>query len=301
MGMREKDNLFLQKIRFLASDNPYFGELAGIAKEMGGQNLPVLVTSPDLLFRNFFSETVAFCRFKESGHFEKFDALKSENLVSKIQQVKNESVIFIDRIECLSVDLQSEILEMIENGFFESRKILFIAGSETSIEESESNGRLSAKLAFRLGLVKVNILSLNEIKNGAVTIAWILLNDANSHSGKDIKGFSESALEEIQNHFWRAGVFELKSVIDFAVSVCESEYISLENLPFGKADSGDANTAVFNSLGEDKSMKTALDSFKRYYVTKILEENGNNQTRAAKVLGLQRTYVSRLLNELQIR
>ncbi len=299
--MTEKDNLFLQKIRFLAGDNSYFGELAGIAKEMGGQNLTIFVNSSDHLFRIFFSETVAFCRFKESGHFETFDAVRSENILSKIRQVNSDSVIFLDRIEYLSIDLQSEILELIERGYFESRRILLIAGSETSLEESHEKGKISAKLAFRLGLVKLNILSLNEIKGGATSLAWILLNDANIHSCKDIKGFSESALEKIQNHFWKTGVFELKSVVDFAVSVCESEYISVENLPLGKADSGDVNEAVFNSLGDDKSMKTALDSFKRYYVTKILEENGNNQTKAAKVLGLQRTYVSRLLNELQIR
>lgn len=299
--MTEKDNLFLQKIRFLAGDNPYFGELAGIAKEMGGQNLTVFVNSSDHLFRKVFSETVAFCRFKESGHFETLDVVKSENILSKINQVNPDSVLFLDRIERLSIDLQTEVLELIESGFFENRKILLIAGSEFSLEDSQEKGKISAKLAFRLGLVKLNILSLNEIKGGATSLAWILLNDANIYSCKDIKGFSESALEEIENHYWKSGVFELKSVVDFAVSVCESEYISIENLPLGKADSGDVNEAVLNSLGNDKSMKSALDSFKRYYVTKILEENGNNQTKAAKVLGLQRTYVSRLLNELQIR
>jgi len=299
--MTEKDNLFLKKIKFLANENTYFGELAGIAKEMGSRQLTVLVSSSDPFFRKIFSETISFCRFKESGHFEMLDSLKSENVISKIRESEKNSVLFMDRIECLSVDLQSELLELMESGFFESQNILFIAGSETKVEEAEEKGRLSAKLAFRLGLMKVNILSLNEIKGGAEALAWVLLIGANSSSGKDIKGFSESALEAIQNHYWKNGMFELKAVIDFAVSVCESEYISVENLPFGKADSGDANSAVFNSLGEDKSMKNALDSFKRYYVTKILEENGNNQTRAAKVLGLQRTYVSRLMNELQIR
>ena len=51
----------------------------------------------------------------------------------------------------------------------------------------------------------------------------------------------------------------------------------------------------------DKSLKSAIDSFKREYVKKILEENGWNQTKTAKILGIQRTYVIRLINELQIR
>ena len=52
---------------------------------------------------------------------------------------------------------------------------------------------------------------------------------------------------------------------------------------------------------QDKSLKTAVNAFKKAYVTKILEENNWNQTKAAKVLGIQRTYVIRLMDELQIR
>jgi Nif-specific regulatory protein len=51
----------------------------------------------------------------------------------------------------------------------------------------------------------------------------------------------------------------------------------------------------------DKSLKTALDSFKKEYVTQILEENGWNQTKTARILGIQRTYVIRLINELHIQ
>ena len=51
----------------------------------------------------------------------------------------------------------------------------------------------------------------------------------------------------------------------------------------------------------DKSLKTALDTFKKEYVTQILEENGWNQTKTAKILGIQRTYVIRLINELHIQ
>ena len=53
--------------------------------------------------------------------------------------------------------------------------------------------------------------------------------------------------------------------------------------------------------GESKTLKNALEIFKKEYVTKILEENGWNQTKTAKVLGIQRTYVIKLINELNIQ
>ena len=53
--------------------------------------------------------------------------------------------------------------------------------------------------------------------------------------------------------------------------------------------------------GDDKTLKTALNKFKAAYITKILNETSWNQTEAGRILGIQRTYVSRLLNELNIR
>jgi Nif-specific regulatory protein len=51
----------------------------------------------------------------------------------------------------------------------------------------------------------------------------------------------------------------------------------------------------------DRTLHNAVNSFKRSYLLKILEECNWNQTKAGKVLGIQRTYVSRLMNELHIR
>jgi DNA-binding NtrC family response regulator len=52
---------------------------------------------------------------------------------------------------------------------------------------------------------------------------------------------------------------------------------------------------------EDKTLKTATVEFKKAYIARILSETVWNQTKAAKILGIQRTYLSRLLRELQIR
>ena len=51
----------------------------------------------------------------------------------------------------------------------------------------------------------------------------------------------------------------------------------------------------------DMSLKTAVDTFKKNYIKKVLDMTKNNQTKAAKVLDIQRTYLARLLNELGIR
>ena len=51
----------------------------------------------------------------------------------------------------------------------------------------------------------------------------------------------------------------------------------------------------------DKTLKSAIDNFKYAYVKKILQECSWNQTKAAKILDIQRTYISKLIKELRIR
>ena len=63
----------------------------------------------------------------------------------------------------------------------------------------------------------------------------------------------------------------------------------------------DTQVAAEPAMAEDRTLKTALNNFKKDYLTKILNETGWNQTAAARILDIQRTYVSRLMNELGIR
>jgi Nif-specific regulatory protein len=48
----------------------------------------------------------------------------------------------------------------------------------------------------------------------------------------------------------------------------------------------------------DRRLKPALNAFKANFIREVLDENGWNQTEAARALGIQRTYLSRLIKEL---
>ena len=81
-------------------------------------------------------------------------------------------------------------------------------------------------------------------------------------------------------------------------------YIHAADLRLNSKVSGDeprsTEIAVVQDDG-DRTLKTMITKFKKSYVVKILEETNWNQTEAGKILGIQRTYVSRLMNELGIR
>jgi Nif-specific regulatory protein len=55
-----------------------------------------------------------------------------------------------------------------------------------------------------------------------------------------------------------------------------------------------------NEQTGDRSLKAAINTFKAHFIEKVLEENNWNQTETARVLDIQRTYLSRLIKELAI-
>ncbi|MCD6123043.1 MAG: helix-turn-helix domain-containing protein, partial [Spirochaetales bacterium] len=50
----------------------------------------------------------------------------------------------------------------------------------------------------------------------------------------------------------------------------------------------------------NKSLKEAVNLFKKRFIKNTLEQNNWKQTKTAKMLGIQRTYLSRLIKELKI-
>ncbi|MCF0242601.1 MAG: sigma 54-interacting transcriptional regulator [Treponema sp.] len=301
--MLNKNDILNQKISFFEKNSPYFNEVYKIAKDFAVQNMPILVYSKDIVFRKWFSELVCYSKYSRADFFCYLpcSVVSSDKIVAFISNQKSGTVLLMDQIEKLSLDAQRDVLSLIDNESFIAKKITLIAGTSVDLEELTEADKFSKSLAFRLNLLKINLLSVSENKNEILALASYFLGIERFETGKDFKGFTDSAKSLLQNFFWKGGAGELKAAVSRAVIFGNPPLISAKDFDFAVSNSSDINSGVAESVIQDKSLKTAVDSFKRFYVKKILEENGNNQTKAAKVLGLQRTYVSRLMNELDLR
>ncbi len=292
-----------QRIQFFKKNSPYFGDLIKIAEDYSVQNMPVQVCSSDTLMRKWFSETICYCKYQTTAPFTYIpcSVVSSDSILKFLETCSGNSVVFLDQIEAKDLSFQADFFDIIQSESFVSRNILIVAGTSCNLDEKTEQNQFLKSLCFRLNLLKVAIPSINEIKSEIITFAEYFLALERFYSGKDFKGFSDSAKQALSEHYWNGGITELRNTVSNAVLKGEPPVISGKDLGFSSSIVNDIASDVSDNLSEDKSMKNALDSFKRVYVKKILEENGNNQTKAAKVLGLQRTYVSRLMSELDIR
>jgi Nif-specific regulatory protein len=109
---------------------------------------------------------------------------------------------------------------------------------------------------------------------------------------KHFNGFSESAIDAMLTYSWPGNIRELENCIERACVIARGKYIGRDDL-------------FFQQGGEEpgfseRNLKTALNVFKANFVRKVLDENAWNQTETAKALNIQRTYLSRLVRELNI-
>ena len=242
------------------------------------------------------------CRVYTAGEIEQFFSLvlqlPSLDFLGK--------TIFISGVENLSIELQEKLLVLIKTIREERKNIRFIFSTEVNIEDKIEQGLFLSDLYYTMSSVPVNVLPLRQRKEDIIPIAGYYFGKLKAVTGQNFEGFSEEAKEIMVSYFWPGNVAELKNAVERAFILGEPPFIKTADLALRTGnDSGSIDSArgilEAGQTAEDKTLKTAVNAFKKAYVTKVLEENNWNQTKTAKILGIQRTYVIRLIDELQIR
>jgi transcriptional regulator with PAS, ATPase and Fis domain len=109
---------------------------------------------------------------------------------------------------------------------------------------------------------------------------------------REITGFSEEAMALLQNYYFPGNVRELENIIEHAVAVARDETINVRDLP-----SDFSEISVF-SFEQPDSQMMPLREMERKYIEWVLSRVGRNKTRAAKVLGIDRSSLWRHLKNL---
>lgn len=201
----------------------------------------------------------------------------------------------IDEIGECSPIFQEKFLQYVISAASGNRTARISCSSSVNIEEKVSTGFFNAELYYRLSSLPVYVPPLRDRKEDIEQLALVFLAVHGKGYNKHFTGFSQEAIEVLQNTYWQGNASELDLCIErmCAVSVppvIEKDDLRLNILPV---------SGIFSD--SNKSLKSAVDRFKKQYIEQILNEVRWNQTETAKVLDIQRTYLSRLMKELDIK
>jgi DNA-binding NtrC family response regulator len=105
-------------------------------------------------------------------------------------------------------------------------------------------------------------------------------------------------VQALQQYQWPGNIRELDNVLTRALILCpddtiEPTYLHLADSPFPSANEAETGSPI-------RQYHESMDEFSRKVIEEALRRNGWNQTRAAEELGLQRTYLTKLLRQKDI-
>ena len=257
-----------------------------------------VTTSPVLFYGESGSGRKTFANFsyqvgnRTDKSFFYFDCKRAGEYDLEKVFISNGTV-FFDSIEFLDKNDQKILLEAIQTKL----DVKILVSTSLDLNNLVQKGEFLEELFFRLNVFPVRIPPLRTRTEDIVPIAEFFIHKYSALYVKNISGLSDASKALLESYSWPGNLNELDCVIERAVLLSDEGLIPADNLFLKTADD-----SVFDCVHpEDKTLKNAVNTFKRNYLIKILEECGWNQTKAGNVLGIQRTYVSRLMNELHIR
>jgi Nif-specific regulatory protein len=216
-------------------------------------------------------------------------------------ELADRGTIFLDEIGDLPLQLQSKLLRVIQQKTFEkigseisvTVNVRILAATNKDIEALVETGEFRRDLYYRLNVLPIYIPPLRQRPEDIPALAEYFLKKFIRETKKQFEGFSSDAMEAMLSYSWPGNIRELENCIERACVIGRDSLIRREDIFLNSGGKEGAD-------GGDRNLKTAINVFKAHFIQKVLEENHWNQTESAKALDIQRTYLSRLIKELDI-
>jgi transcriptional regulator with PAS, ATPase and Fis domain len=211
--------------------------------------------------------------------------------------------IFLDEIGTATPAMQVKLLRVLQEFEFEQ-----VGGAKTykvdtrvvlatneDLTQAVADGRFRQDLYYRVNVINIRLPSLRERIADIPLLSEHFLAKVRDESGKQVRGFTEEALNFMQRYRWPGNVRELQNVVERAVLLGKNATIGVEDLP---REMLDAQTHAALPTAAGRTLKEALEGPERQIILDALETHAWNRNQTAEVLGINRTTLYKKMKRL---
>ena len=203
--------------------------------------------------------------------------------------------IFLDEIGNLTYEVQVQLLRALQERKVKpigsnqeiAISVRLISATNENLRQAIEKGDFREDLYHRINEFTIRIPDLKERKEDLLLFANHFLDLANSELQKDIIGFDNDTMQLFQSYSWPGNLRQMKNVIKYATLLATGRYITRKELP----------EELTENLSSHTNIQLKNVEHERDLIRKALQECGNNKTRAAQLLGIDR---KTLYNKLKI-
>lgn len=203
--------------------------------------------------------------------------------------------IFLDEIGNLTYEVQVQLLRALQERKVKpigsnqeiAINVRLISATNENLRQAIEKGDFREDLYHRINEFTIRIPDLKERKEDLLLFANHFFDLANSELQKDIIGFDNDTMQLFQSYSWPGNLRQMKNVIKYATLLATGRYITRKELP----------EELTENLSSHTNIQLKNVEHERDLIRKALQECGNNKTRAAQLLGIDR---KTLYNKLKI-
>jgi DNA-binding NtrC family response regulator len=207
-------------------------------------------------------------------------------------EMANGGSIFLDEIGDISPATQAKLLRVLQE-----HQIERVGGSETltvdvrvltatnkNLEEAISKGLFREDLFYRLNVVSIEIPPLRKRREDVAPILEYYLHRFTKENKRKKISFSKEAWDALLRYDFPGNVRELENIVQRSVIMSRGEHITTEDLP--QVFRSQAKEASLPRSKADRSLTEQVEQLEKDLIFEALRVYNNNQSRAAKQLGI---------------
>ena len=207
-------------------------------------------------------------------------------------EIAGRGTVYLDAVGELPLDAQAKLLRLVEDKRVErlggtttyAVQARILASADAMMETAVRDGAFREDLYHRLRVLPLRIPPLRERREDIVPLAREFVRDAALRHGRGTVRLTSEAASVLERYEWPGNVRELKHVVERAVLSLErgEEDLGAPQLP------GDLFEDTASLYRADTIGSPTLEEVERRYIELVLRQVKNNQSEAARVLGISR-------------
>jgi transcriptional regulator with PAS, ATPase and Fis domain len=213
-------------------------------------------------------------------------------------QTAEGGTIFLDEISETGLSMQVKLLRVLQDkevymvGERHPQKVdaRIVAATNKDLLSLVKKGVFREDLYYRLNVITIDIPPLREREEDILLLVQHFAIKFAKEFGKPIPRFSENALQVLKSYYWPGNARELENIIQRLLIMSEEDIIDVPDLP------SLMRFSALRGIGPNRT----LAAVEAEYILSVLATVGNNKTKAAEILGIDRKTLREKLKKIKI-
>jgi transcriptional regulator with GAF, ATPase, and Fis domain len=214
-------------------------------------------------------------------------------------ELAHEGTIFLDEIGSMPLHLQMKLLRVLQGQEIErvggTRQIKLnvrvISATNSDLESQVQQGQFREDLFYRLNVIPIHLPPLCERREDIPLLARHFLRKICDEMKRPLMTLTLAAVRALEGYHWPGNVREMENVIERSVALTDGEIIDRRDLPPQLSGGGERHDPlpVPAVCAAGINLAETIDTIERAMIRQALEMSGGIKSRAALLLGLNRT------------